>query len=611
MSVSPFLPHPTIKAPTMEQVAAMVRAHGRERAAEICQEIEVKRLEAMRQEKEDPFRFGFVPEHWRKAEALLDAHRELLILGGNRAAKSRFAAWKLMKAMVAKPDSRWWCFHQNNTQSIAWQQPTVFDYIPKEWKTVKKDRYTNVNFTQKNGFSDSTFILPNRAQCWFFTYEMEKTIIEGGEIDGFWCDELVPMDWLETLMFRIITRKGCGLTTFTPVDGYTPTVGMYLEGAVTEEEEDADLLPVYGRDGLTRTDTDNGPHGQDGERRIVGYKKVPRVQRSVARPRARIMYFYSRDNPYNPYEEVVSALQGQPEEKVLERAYGVPHNSKQSQFPAFVDRVHVVKELKVPVRGTRFHFVDPCGGNRNWFMLWVIVDPFGRHFVYREWPSPKIYVPGEGWPGNWAEPDAKKKDGRRGPAQSGFGWGLPKYKEEILRLEAREYVKTPEEVADELKELTTLFRAGRITARQAADRREAVTAQVAREEMEERYMDRRYGNAKGSIAGKEDAVTMIEECEEIGLDFRETPPDDIDTGVKRINNLLAFDKEKPLGFGNEPKLYICENCVNTLFAIKTWTGEDGRHGATKDPVDLLRYIVLSRLEYSDPAGEQGHKGGSY
>ncbi|XHR29889.1 MAG: hypothetical protein ACFUZC_04910 [Chthoniobacteraceae bacterium] len=248
MITSPFKPHPTIKAPTPEQVAALVRLHGREGAAKICAELEEKRLEAMRKEKEDPFRFGYVPPHWKKARALLKKHRELLILGGNRAAKSRFSAWHLMNEMVAKPDSRWWCFHSNLIKSVSEQQPAIFDYIPREWKEVKKDRYTNVSFTQKNGFSDGTFILPNRAQCFFFTYEMDKgKTIEGGEIDGFWCDELVPMDWLETLFFRIVTRKGWALTTFTPVEGYTPTVGGYLDGAITEEEEEADLLPIYGK----------------------------------------------------------------------------------------------------------------------------------------------------------------------------------------------------------------------------------------------------------------------------------------------------------------------------------------------------------------------------
>ncbi|XHR29891.1 MAG: hypothetical protein ACFUZC_04920 [Chthoniobacteraceae bacterium] len=347
------------------------------------------------------------------------------------------------------------------------------------------------------------------------------------------------------------------------------------------------------------------------DRPIIGYQKIPRVQRSLTRPNARIMYFYTRDNPYNPYDELVRQLEGQPEAKIKERAYGIPTKALQSMFPAFVDKVHVVKPSQIPVRGTRYHFVDPCGGNRNWFMHWVIVDPFRRMFIYREWPCPKIYIPGEGWPGMWAEPDAKKKDGRMGQAQNGFGWGLPKYKEEIERLEANQYVKSAEELAQELKEIETLYRAGRISGRQAHERREAVTAQVEREEIEERFMDRRYGNAKGSIASKEDAVTMIEECEEIGLDFRETPPDDIDTGIKKINERLAYDKTKKIEFGNEPRLYICEDCESTLFAMKTWTGSDGRKGATKDPIDLLRYIVMSDLDYMDPTAQHGFAGGSY
>lgn len=343
---------------------------------------------------------------------------------------------------------------------------------------------------------------------------------------------------------------------------------------------------------------------------IIGYKKVPRVQRSITRPSARIMYFYSRDNPYNPYDEVVRQLEGQPEAKVLERAYGIPHKSRVTRFPAFNDKVHIVPWSKIPRRGTRYHFVDPCGGSRNWFMDWFIVDPFGRCFLYREWPMQEVYIPGEGFPGPWAESDPKKEDGRRGPGQRGFGWGLLKYREEILRLEARKDRKSDEEVAAELNELTTLYKAGRITPKQLRERREAVSADMDGEEIEERYMDRRYGNASISTT-KEDAVTMIEECQEIGLDFRETSPDEIDQGVALINNMLSYDTEKPLGFGNEPKLYIYEGCMNTIFALKTWTGKDGRHGAAKDPIDNLRYMAQARLEYADPCANRGHSGGSY
>ena len=42
-----------------------------------------------------------------------------------------------------------------------------------------------------------------------------------------------------------------------------------------------------------------------------------------------------------------------------------------------------------------------------------------------------------GDPGDWAEADGRLADGRSGPAQLSYGWGLTRYKEEIDRLEAK------------------------------------------------------------------------------------------------------------------------------------------------------------------------------
>ena len=45
-----------------------------------------------------------------------------------------------------------------------------------------------------------------------------------------WCDELVPLDVLETLRFRLVDRNGKLAVTFTPVQGWSPTVADYLNG---------------------------------------------------------------------------------------------------------------------------------------------------------------------------------------------------------------------------------------------------------------------------------------------------------------------------------------------------------------------------------------------
>jgi hypothetical protein len=199
-------------------------------------------------------------------------------------------------------------------------------------------------------------------------------------------------------------------------------------------------------------------------------------------------------------------------------------------------------------------------------MIWILVDAKRRCFVYREWPSPNTYVEGVGLPGPWAEPDGKKADGRRGLAQQPFGFGLRRYKDEVERLEAGE-------------------------------------------EVFERWMDSRYGNA--STVAKESPTTLIEECEEIGLTFRPTPGENIDEGIDLINSLLDYDATEPISALNEPRLYVTENCENVRYALAEWTGQDGRHGACKDPIDVLRYACLADIRYIGDEALLCVGGGSY
>jgi hypothetical protein len=101
----------------------------------------------------------------------------------------------------------------------------------------------------------------------------------------------------------------------------------------------------------------------------------------------------------------------------------------------------------------------------------------------------------------WAEPDGKKADGRQGPAQKDFGFGLARYVEEIRNVEGGEKIF-------------------------------------------ERWMDSRYGNAQ--TLAKERPTTLIEEMSELGMDFTATPGDTIDEGVQMINSWLHYDRDKPI-----------------------------------------------------------------
>jgi hypothetical protein len=522
-------PHPVYPVPSKEQFQAN---------QDKCLSYLSEREKRIQLEVSDPYHYGYEPEIWKKVDSLWEKNKEILILGGNRAGKTEYAAKRVIKKMLEKPGARIWCFQTNHDNSIEMQQPGVFKHVPAEFRArkKKKDAVYNLSYSQKNGFSEGTFVLDNGSQCFFRHYSQDIKSIEGGEVDFAWCDELVPQDWIDTVRYRLVTRGGELLVTFTPIEGYTPTVKTYLQGARTIETERAELL-------------DNAI--------------VPRIQQPV-RKNSKIVYFHTKDNPFGGYETLKKTLEGAPRTEILCRAYGVPIRAAVTRFPKFDEKIHVIPADKIPKRGTRYQIVDPCSG-RNWFMAWLLVDERDRYFFYREWPSPGVYIPGIGDPGPWAEPHGKLHDGAQGPAQKGFGWGLRRYKEEIERIESF--------IDDK------------------GDKQQ--------EDIAFRMIDSRYANS--STITKETSTTLLEECAEIELYFHPAPADSIAEGVDLINSLLDYDKKNEIDFTNEPQLYFSEDCQNMIFAMKEWTGQDQNKGATKDPIDVIRYAALSKLGYMDPS----------
>lgn len=523
-----ILPHPVYPLPTFEDSQADPAA---------VEAYLLKRNELIESEIHDPWRYGYRPKVWELVEAeLRDGQREILITGGNRASKSEYAGRKAVEILMGKENARVWCLQTTEPNSVEMQQPICWRYIPPELKGLKKGTVVNISYTQKNGFSENKFILPNGSECIFRNYAQDITVVEGGDCDLIWADELIPLNWIETLRYRLVTRAGILLVTFTPVEGYTPAVKEFMDGARTIRSEWAELL---------------------GE-------KVPKVQRCV-RKGASIVYFHSADNPFGGYETMKKTLAGAPRGEIKTRAYGIPTKAILARFPKFRDGVHVIEPDKVPKEGSRFMFVDPASA-RNWFMIWVLVDARDRHFIYREWPCEGVYVPGIGDPGPWAEADGRKADGRAGTAQSSFGWGLERYAEEIKRLETGE--------------------------------------DGEREEVICRWMDSRFGNTPNL---KNDAsTTIIEECGLLDLAFAPAPLDPVEEGVSLINSKLDFE---PGADGKEPKLYLSSECKACIFALKVWTGKDEKLGASKDPIDCMRYMALAglmdvgkSLQLMDPIG---------
>lgn len=515
------------------------------------------REEGIRLEKADPLRYGIEPASWARADAERARLREKYPvgvveewnLGGNRAGKSERAAKRIVELMIEKDFAKVWCLQSTEASSIENQQGLIYKYLPPEYRS--ETGKLRQGTTTKINYSVSGGFTEN------------KLVLPNGSMCVF---KFYSMD--------VKSVEGAELDCAWADELVTPDWLETLRYRLLTRNGllHVTFTPVAGYtptvasilNGAVTTEETGGEllPKITGE----GCEMVPLIQQPLAR-NASIIYFHTQENPFGNYPSLKVVLEGKNRETILCRAYGVATRSRVSRFPRFRDDVHVVDVDRVPKEGTNFQIVDPCSG-RNWFMIWVRVDIRGRLTVYREWPPVDRYITGVGVVGPWAVPSSNKSDGDPGDAQKTFGWGLQEYKEEIERLEVGEVVT-------------------------------------------ERFMDSRYANS--ATLAKTGTTTLLEECSEIGMDFLATSGEQIDEGVDLINNLLAYDPDKPVGPDNEPRLYVSRDCVNVIYALKEWTGADGRKGALKDIVDVLRYAVLADLQYleGDILRPQAHPGGSY
>jgi hypothetical protein len=236
----------------------------------------------MRMEQDDPLRYGWEPPIWKVADALLglpcrDAGWSeklrkrlgmdwpawcqavrglfgfsrpvtiLLILGANRSSKTEYASKRSVQTLEGDENKRAYAFHMSEPRSKRDHQPLFWKYLAPEHKEQTKGEMTYVSYKRHTGFSQNSFILPNESEAAFLNYKQDRdTALEGIEADMVWQDELVPPDWVETTRYRLATRGGKGIVTFTPIRGYSPTVKIFCDGAETAWESVAYLLPKDG-----------------------------------------------------------------------------------------------------------------------------------------------------------------------------------------------------------------------------------------------------------------------------------------------------------------------------------------------------------------------------
>ena len=416
--------HPLLPLPTEEELFVLYEKQG----AGAVQKLLEAREERIKLSKEDPLRYGFELTSWKRIREVLQDYYEVLVLGGNRAAKTTGIAKIAMESITECTDGHIVLFSQNADTSVKVQQAALWEYMPKEFKKKTKGIEGYINYSMQNGFTGQSFIFPDtRTRVDFKTYTQfsnNHTILEGFEFGfpdmgndpkniGILNDEyLGDATLINTQRFRLATRNARLITAFTPIDGFTPLIAEYMKNAQTLETRPAELL---------------------------SNEQVPVKQYSIERD-AGIVYLHSDENPFGGYERIAHTLQNSSRDEILVRAYGVPVKSQTTLFPDFNTNVHVIKYLPKISKKTHtvYQVVDPAGA-RNYVAIWAAVDKQGFVTVLKEFPERDTY-------GEWAvfgEPRWKF-----GPASKKLGLDVQGYIDEFNLIEQDLGVEVFERIGD-------------------------------------------------------------------------------------------------------------------------------------------------------------------
>jgi len=544
---------------------------------------------------DDPLRHGFELPFWNDVRKMLARKDELFALGGNGPGKTEIGGKLVCEKLCEAGGMKVLCVATNDASSKQLQQAGVYKYLPVTARGVnerlgprRRDTVKNITFSQKNGFTESTFVLPNRSQCWFKTVEQylrDSNSFEGPEYDLVWIDEPAPIALITTLSFRIAKRRGKFFFTFTAVNGFDATCAMVLNGARVLQS-----LPMNWQWSLNADPNDGLDPGGAPEPRIkipelaldeVQVKDLPAGHMPYLmqplNPAQGVIFLWtqwnrflprSRENPAVPavFDKVVRKSKG----TVRMRLFGWAEKLSGCQFPAFNPNVHVIPHLKIvemlyPLDGqggrlTTFMACDPATA-RSYFMLWLGVDKLGRKFIFDE--SPRMEE------GEWVGDDGQRGDGTRLYG----GRGTDFYKG-YIRVREHEH--------------------GVTATRRFGDPRAFATEAAAKD-------------------GGRSLLELFRDCAEDEPDpllaamffepakvMRSLLAEAASGSLDKINDAFAYDSEKEITVENEPHLYVSDRCQNLIHALLNWDPAQGDKSPWKDPVDVLRYLFGEPLTYVDP-----------
>lgn len=515
---------------------------------------EVRDLVALIEEQpeaaeDDPMGWGWTIESWRKVFELWKRAKSIIICGGNRSTKTSLAMKLIMNVMEIIDEAETYSLQTNEERSIKINQKMLNECLSRKLQDMSKRKGKNysLDWSQKNGFSGDVCILPPKP----------------GTKNGSAC------------YFKNYSQYFNDPQAFEGIKGHL----IHWDEEIPQklfETLMARLGDYHGKmlgtvttlQGYTPLITDLLQGAETLETRyapLVG-KELPTLQKAKNWPDTYIMYWWTEDNPFIDSQEIVRSYANRPIGDKLARLYGIPTKSHSNQFPKFTREVNVVKHEEIPfikdpdTPVSYFMSTDP-GDGKPWVIGYAGFTDDGDMYLYKE--SPDINS------GEWAIPHQNalgQPIGKKGPAQRPLGWGFEQWKNHI------------EEMDEDV-------------------------------EVQMRWMDPNYCHQP--VTKKEGQSTLLDEMAAVGMFFTPATYDKVGAGIIKINELLEWDDTEPLSETNRPRLYISDQCENTIQAMLEYTGVN-KAEQWKDFVDMLRYIVISDSGYLGRDGSvEAYGGGGY
>jgi hypothetical protein len=472
-----------------------------------------------------------------------------VVLGGNRSSKTTFASRLLVHMAQTIPEAEIRSLHVSEERSISDAQRYIWEALPMRYKRAKKKSENHsLQYTQKNGFNSAKAILPPT------TPGAERgSTISFNNYRQYQADPQIFEGWSAHCIH---------------MDEEAPeSIFETLVGGRTVDYHGRVLLTFTTLQGWTPLINSLLKGAETVESRyseLMG-RELPVEQISTNWPDCRIYYFWSEMSPFVDYNELIRTYSKQPQEVKLARLYGIPSKAMEGRFPKFNRDTNVVPHERIPfiadptVRSTRYFVCDP-GGSKPWVAIWAAVLEDGTIYVYREFPDSSM--------GQWALPHVNglgKSVGKPGPAQRPLGWGYAAYKEHFEALEQGE-------------------------------------------DIFERIVDPRMGAA--TVREKEGESNIINTMANLDFVMRPAPGVEVEAGIAKINDALAWDDTEPMTEKNRPKLFVSDRCDNFISSMLEYTGSS-RQEHFKDFVDTIRYLMVSGPDYIGGGSLMCTGGGGY